>query len=234
MKPTFKRFNGLREENINFDFHIHTNQTDGISTPEEMIQQAKDMNLEAMAFTEHVTHKSDWFPDFEKRIKSLDSNGIKIYVGVETKPLDFRGTLDATEYMLNSDIVVGSVHRYPSYDGGLIPLDDLKRLGQTKAAGIEFDAAMGMLKNSKIDVLGHPFGVYSLYYKDVPEEYLYELFKESLKRKIAIEINTKYIIEIEKVFRLFKEVNPYVSIGSDAHRKEDMCRFFHVIKENLK
>ena len=234
MKPTFKRFNSLIGEDIKFDFHIHTNQTDGISTPEEMIQKAKDLNLEAIAFTEHVTHESDWFPDFKKRIESLDSNDIKIYVGIETKALDFNGTLDATEYMLDSDIVIGSVHRYPSYDGKLIPLENLKMMGQTKVAQIEFNAALGMLKNSRIDVLGHPFGVYSHFYKDMPEEYLFVLFKESLKRKIAIEINTKYIIETEKLFRLFKEVNPYVSIGSDAHKKEDIGRFFHIIKENLK
>lgn len=234
MKPTFRRFNTLREKDVKFDFHIHTDQTDGISTPEEIVQKAKYLNLEAIAFTEHVTHESDWFPDFKKKIKSLDSDDLKIYVGIETKPLDFNGTLDAMEYMLNSDIVIGSVHRYPLYEGGLIPFYNLKMIGQTKAADIEFNAALGMLKNSKIDVLGHPFGVYSLFYKDVPENYLRALFKESLKRKIAIEINTKYFIETKKLFRLLKEVNPYVSIGSDAHKKEDICRSFHIIKENLK
>ncbi len=234
MKPNFKRFNDLREGNIDFDFHIHTNQTDGVSTPEEMIQQAKDLNLKAIAFTEHVTHESNWFLDFKKRIKSLDSGNIKVYVGIETKPLDFSGTLDVMEYMLDSDIVIGSVHRYPSPSGELIPLSDIKLLSQMKAAEIEFNAAMGMLKNSKIDVLGHPFGVYSRFYKNVPEEYLYSLFKESLKRKIAIEVNTKYFIETEKLFRILNEVNPYVSIGSDAHKKEELGRLFHIIKENVK
>ncbi|MDD5086538.1 MAG: 5-formyltetrahydrofolate cyclo-ligase, partial [Candidatus Nanoarchaeia archaeon] len=39
-KPKFKRFNDLRKEDINFDFHMHTNFTDGHSSPEEMVKKA--------------------------------------------------------------------------------------------------------------------------------------------------------------------------------------------------
>lgn len=231
MKPIFKRFNDLRKEDINFDFHIHTNQTDGLSTPEELLEKAKDLELKAIAFTEHVTHESNLFNSFIKRIMSLNPGNLKVFIGIETKVLDFNGTLDATDKMLRSDIVIGSVHRYPS-DKGPIDLKQIKTL--ENADEIEFKLAMGMLKNSPIDVLGHPWGIYSLFHRKLPKTYFKILCRESLKRKIAIEINTKYLIEPHELFNILRDVNPYISIGSDAHKREDIGYLFHIIKDNIK
>ena len=41
MRPIFKKFNDLKPEDIDFNFHIHTNLSDGTSTPEEIIEKAK-------------------------------------------------------------------------------------------------------------------------------------------------------------------------------------------------
>jgi putative hydrolase len=230
MKPSFKKFRELRPEDMKSDFHIHTNQTDGNATPEEIIDKAMELGLNAIAFTEHVTCESTWFQDFEQQIRSLDSGKVKVYVGIETKTLDFNGKLDATEQMLDSDIVIGSVHRYPSSDGELISLEDIKSMNPQKALDIEFNSAMGMLKNSKIDVLGHPLGIYTQFHNNMPEEHLCSLFKESKKRKIAIEINTRYLTDVGGTLRLLEDTNPYVSIGSDAHKKEDVGRSFDIIE----
>lgn len=236
MKPKFKRFNDLRPEDINFDFHIHTNQTDGTSTPEEIIEKGIDLKLKAIAFTEHVNKNSDWFYGFRKRIDALKKNkNIKIFFGIEAKALDFNGTLDATSDMINkSDIVIGVVHRYPDGKGNLIPLNRIKNLGQDKASKTEFRIASGLLENKNIDVLGHPFGVYSKFFNKLPEDYFRRLIANSLKKRIAIEINTKYILERNLFFKLLREGNPYVSIGSNAHNKEEVGRDFNIMKKEIK
>jgi len=237
MKPNFKRFNDLKKEDINFDFHIHTNYTDGHSTPEEIIDKAIQLKLKAIAFTEHVNKTSFWFNEFSERINSLkDNDKLKIFLGIEAKANDFKGTIDATKEMIKkSDIIMGVVHRYPDDKGGLIPLEKIKDLSQDKAAEIEFNLAMGLLENNRdVNVLGHPFGIYSMFFNKLPEDYMKKLMIKALEKNIAIEINTKYLLENKKFFRLLREINPYVSIGSDAHDKEEIAKDFDIIKEEIK
>ena len=237
MKPEFKRFNDLRPEDINFDFHVHTNFTDSHSTPEEIVDKAIILKLKAIAFTEHVNKTSDWFNEFSERIKLLKrNNNLKIFLGIEAKANDFNGNLDATEEMIKkSDIVMGVVHRYPDGKGGLIPIEEIKDLGKEKSAEIEFNLAMGILDNNKdVNVLGHPFGVYSKFFTKLPEDYMRKLMEKAVEKNIAIEINTKYLLENGKFFRLLREINPYVSIGSDAHHIDEIAKDFDIIKEEIK
>jgi perosamine synthetase len=236
-KISFKRFNDLKEEDINFDFHMHTSQTDGENTPEEMIAQAKELNLGSILFSEHVNETTTWYGEFKQKISELreKDSGIKILIGMEAKSIDFEGTLGVPkEAVENSEIIIGSVHRYPDGNGGLIPLEDLPSMGEEKVAEIEFKLAMGILKNKRVDILGHPFGVYSKYFNKFPEEYVRQLMIESLKNKIAFEINTKYVFDNNKFFELLREINPYVSIGSDAHSKKELARSFDLIREEIK
>ncbi|TSC95212.1 MAG: putative hydrolase [Parcubacteria group bacterium Licking1014_1] len=227
MKPIFKKFNDLKAKDINFDFHIHTNQTDGTSTPEEIIRKAIELKLKAIAFTEHVNKNSDWFDDFAVEIDALRNNKkIRIYLGIEAKALDFNGTLDAAGEMIDkSDIVIGVVHRYPN--------KEKKFLVQAKATETEFNLAMGLLKNKSVDVLGHPFGVYSMFYRKIPINYMKQLLIESIKRGKAVEINTKYIVDKNLFFKLLKKINPYVSIGSDAHSERELAKDFTFIRLNV-
>lgn len=236
MKPIFKKFNDLEVRDINFDFHIHTSQTDGASTPEEIVKKAIELKLTAIAFTEHVNKNSNWFDDFASRVGTLKANRkIKVFLGIETKALDFNGAVDATRGMIaRADVVVGVVHRYLSATGGLIPLKEIKSLGRLKAAELEFNLAMGLLKNKDVDVLGHPFGVYSMFHHKLPINYMKRLLVESIKRGKAIEINTKYIVDKNLFFKLLKKINPYVSIGSDAHNKNELARSFNFIKLYIK
>jgi len=235
-KPKFKRFNDLKPEDINFNFHIHTIQTDGLSTPEEFIKEAINLKLKAIAFTEHVNKKSEWFNSFKKRIDVCKKNNrIKIFFGIESKAIDFKGTLDATKKMIeDTDIVIGVVHRYPDGRGGLTSFNAIKNLNFKKAAQIEFKATSGLLGNKNIDILGHPFGVYSRFFNEFPEYYLKKIFIESIKRNIAIEINTKYLLEMKFLLRLFKEINPYVSLGSDAHHIKELNKGFDNLKKGIK
>ncbi len=236
MKPEFKRFNDLKQEDINLDFHIHTNYTDGHSTPEEMVNKAIQLKLNAIAFTEHVNKTSEWFDEFSERINSLKKNkNIEVFLGIEAKALDFSGSLDATEEMIKkSDLVVGVVHRYPDGNGGLIPIQDVKEIGMEKTAETEFRLAMGILDNGNVDVLGHPFGVYSKFFTQLPEDYMRKLMKKAVEKNIAIEVNTKYLLENKKFFRLLGEINPCVSIGSDAHHIDEIAKDFDIIKEEIK
>lgn len=235
LKPKFKRFNDLKAEDINFDFHMHTTQTDGKSTVEEMITQAKKLKLDSIAFTEHANSSTDWFHDFKAHIDELRINEeLDIVIGIEAKSLDFQGSIDVNQNIVdNAEVIIGSVHRYPDGKGGLIELDKILELGAKKAAEIEFNLANGLLQNGQIDILGHPFGVYSKFFDTFPERFMEQLFNLSLKRGIAIEINTCYNINQDNFFSLLRKINPYVSIGSNAHKESEIGRSFNTIKMRL-
>jgi len=46
---------------------------------------------------------------------------------------------------------------------------------------------MGLLENNKdINILGHPFGVYSKFFTKLPEEYMKKLMAKALEKNIAM------------------------------------------------
>ena len=200
-----------------------------------MIAQAKKMKLSSIAFTEHVNSYTDWFYDFQQNIDKLRSKEeMNILIGIEAKAIDFNGTIDAPQDIINkAEIIVGSVHRYPDGKSKLIAIDEIINLGEMKATEIEFRLAIGLLQNNQIDVLGHPFGVYSKFFSIFPYDYMEQLLVESLKRGIAIEINTKYNTKRDKLFKLLKDVDPYISIGSDAHNISEIAKSFNMIKKEI-
>jgi putative hydrolase len=236
-KPTFKRFNDLLPEDVDFDFHMHTDQTDGKHSAAEMISRARELGLTAIAITDHVNRDCPWYQGFGRRIEALrQSEAFMVYLGMEAKALDFEGTLDASDDVLDSaELVVGSVHRYPDGKGGLIPLSDIPSLGAGRAAEIELGLALGLVSNrrNRVDVLGHPFGVFSKFFETVPPEPLEALMRACAESEVAFEISTRYCRDLRGLVELLHRVNPPVSIGSDAHSTSDIARQFPVLKDEI-
>jgi hypothetical protein len=62
---------------MKFDIHVHTNHTDGIATPEEMVKQAAKI-VDGVAITDH-----DTMDGVAKAKKAAKKYGIKFIPGVE-------------------------------------------------------------------------------------------------------------------------------------------------------
>lgn len=226
MKLEFINFNQLKDEDINADLHMHTNQTDGEESIDTIIQTAVHIGLKRIAFTEHVRASTDWFDDFADAVREAASNypTIEVLVGAETKVIDYQGDLDITVDILNkSDIILGSVHSLPDKKGGII---DFSELTPRELAEIEFELAKGILKHSPVDVLSHPGGMYSARYGAFPINYLKELMYYAKVNDKAIECSSKYLKNPYDFLSICSEINPAISIGSDAHRAEEVgnCR----------
>ena len=228
-KLAFRRFKDLTANDINVELQLHTTQTDGKNTIEEMLQTAQSLGLHSIAFTEHVRHETTWFPEFTKDIERLapQFHPLQVFVGCEAKALDTSGGLDvADEVRAQCDIVLGSVHRFPaSHDeSDYLNWDELD---DETFARTEFDLALGLAKYAPIDVLSHPGGMYERKRQRVfPEAYFRELMLTTLGRGIAIEINSSYLRDPDLFLKLCEEINPFVSIGSDAHHVSELgkCR----------
>jgi methylenetetrahydrofolate dehydrogenase (NADP+)/methenyltetrahydrofolate cyclohydrolase len=240
-KPTFKRFNDLKEDDLVFDYHMHTTQTDGKCSAEKMIEKAAQIGLNSIAFTEHVTAESKWVMEYFIRMKDLKKdNPVKIIAGIEAKAVDHDGNIDATEEMIaNADIVIGVVHRYPDGKGGFVSVEDLKEMNNDLAAEIEFKTSLALLENSennRIDVLGHPMGMLLRFKGDMPVGYMKQLMIKAKEKKVAIEINFKYMKDADTrqtFLTMLREINPYVSFGSDAHNIDEIGRGLDTLKKEI-
>jgi putative hydrolase len=236
-KPLFYKFSELTETRLNTEYQIHTDQTDGKASIEELFYSAVNQNLTSMAFTEHVRRDTLWFKDFYHSVKkhSLSYPQINAYVGCESKVLNFTGELDINDEILDhSEIILGSVHRFPS---NLFNGVNMRELPEDEFAQIEYELSLAMIKNAPIDVLAHPGGMYSkIFNKPFPSKYMSELMNATIKRNIAIEINTSYLTDVDGFLQLCEEINPKISIGSDVHQINEMgvCRDVLLSKINFK
>lgn len=199
------------------DFHIHTSYTDGVSSVLAMVQAGIRQRLEALALTEHVRRSSNWLASFWQEVEDVrrEVSNIRVFHGIESKALDFIGTLDADPVMLaRAELVLGAVHRYPDGRGGFY---EWSALSLEDAAEIELRAALGLLTNEQVDVLAHPGGVCNRKFGPFPEPSLREIIATAAKRGIAIEVNAGYCSDVRELLSLCQQYGARVSLGSDAH-----------------
>jgi putative hydrolase len=207
--------------------HVHTNRTDGEAGVDAILRTAVERKLDRIAFTEHVRRGSSWFHEFarEVREKSRAYPQLEVLVGCETKALDASGNLDASDAILaDCDIVLGSVHRFSDGADGFVDTGPLTR---EEFAQLECAWALGLLRSGRIDVLAHPGGMYARRHaSDLPDDLLRRILATSVEREIAVEVNSSYAQDPDRLLNLYDELNPFVSIASDMHRLERLghCR----------
>lgn len=233
-KPRFYRFSELTRENTNRDFQIHTDWTDGEAPVAAVLRRAQDVGLAELAFTEHARATSDYYPAFFREIDGLSaaSEGMTVYRGFEVKVLSPDGRLDISEPMREAaDIVLASVHSFPLDDGSVAPAAKFTR---EEAVEIEFGLARGVIENGAADVLSHAGGMCLRTFGAFPMAYMDDLVGLAAGRDVAFEINAAYHGAILKpLLDTLARHDPLVSIGSDAHRLDDVGSCRDLLREAL-
>ena len=206
----------------NVDYHIHSVYSDGKSTVEEIIDYAERKGLLEIAITDHVWKTSTWVDKYVTEIKKLRKDRIvRVYVGLEAKAINFAGELDITREQRDKiEMLIGVVHRYPVPSFEDYKFLDAKTLTWQRAAEIETEVAINIIKSARPDVLGHPARTYYKFVyprerREFPEELFYEIVRAAKRHNVILEYNSRWsrpwMLEI-----LFSENAPFV-LGSDAH-----------------
>ncbi len=116
------RIPGLVElKDIRGDIHMHTTETDGRASLEEMAEAAKKMGYEYVAITDHskAIAMANGLDEtravaFARHVRELNQNGlgIRVFSGIECDILK-DGMLDlANDALAELDLVIGSVHSH--------------------------------------------------------------------------------------------------------------------------
>ena len=199
---------------IKSDLHMHTNDSDGRNSLEEMLDQAKKSGLEYLAMTNHsqglkIAHGLDAerFSDLNARIEEESTRaGIPALKGVELEIL-MDGSLDLSPNTLDQmDYVLAALHQYVSSDRD-------ENTGRIVKA----------IESGRINALAHPtgrlIGTREMYSIDLDA-----VVEKCIENKVFIEINgfpERSDLPADIVRRVHDSGVSF-ALGSDAHSISDL------------
>ena len=258
------------------DCHSHTYfSPDSSADPEQMVERAIELGLEAYAITDHC-ECNRWFgidyynaepnehdtydfgKDFERsldcitKLKERYSDSINLICGVELgqAPQDFEIADKAVEDD-RLDFVIGSIHELSNHpDFCFINYNSMLRRNIYIMLEDYFKEILKLCKWGKFDVLGHL--TYTLRYikgdyginvdHSIYDDLIAESFKVIIQNSKGIEVNTSGLRQkYGNSFPEYKYIKMYhdlggeiISLGSDAHRVEDLGKGIEECKELVK
>ncbi len=245
-----------------WDQHTHCEFSGDSTAPaRDMVQAAIDAGLEGICFTDHhdIDYPStpdedefdinydEYFPAL-KAVKEEFADRISVHIGVELGLQPHVGEKNAQFMQGKSfDFCIGSVHvirgKDPYYGGFF------DKLGEKEAFRAYFeDTIEGIRAFDGFDVLGH-IGYLVRYAPNKrlnyhPSDYwdlIDIILKTLIEKGKGIECNTSgyrggldCTIPGEEVLKRYKDLGgEIITIGSDAHRPEDVAMRFDVVKPLL-
>ena len=205
----------ISQSDLQGDVHMHTVETDGRNTIEEMVEAAKERGYKYMAITDHSKNLAfaNGLDDKRavehiKRIRAVNDQieGIRIFAGIEVDILA-DGTLDLSDSVLEQmDIVIASVHSH---------------FNQTPAEMTE--RLLKAVQNPNTSLIGHPTGRLLLR-RDAYSFDMDAVLKEAAKKKVAMELNA-YPDRLDLSDRHLKQAKQHgvkIVINTDSHHTSHM------------
>ena len=200
---------------IRGDVHMHTVETDGRNTIEEMAEAARARGYEYMAITDHSKNLAfaNGLTD-ERAIAHIGKiraigktmKGIRILAGIEVDILG-DGSLDLSDSVLEQmDIVIASVH---------------SQFNQDRAAMTE--RLLRAIENPNTSLIGHPTGRLLLR-RDAYQFDLNAVLKAAAAHKVAMELNSyPDRLDLSDVhLRMAKQHGVKIVINTDSHHTSHM------------
>ena len=205
----------IEQTDIRGDVHMHTVETDGRNTIEEMAEAARERGYQYMAITDHSKNLAFANGLTEERalahierIRAVDKQmkGIRIFAGIEVDILG-DGSLDLSDSVLEQmDIVIASVHSQFNLD----------RTAMT-------DRLLKAIANPNTSLIGHPTGR-QLLRREAYQFDVDAVFKAAAKHRVAMELNSyPERLDLNDVhLRMAKQHGLKIVINTDSHHTSHM------------
>src|SRR5579864_5821651 len=210
------RIPGLVElKDIRGDIHMHTTETDGRASLEEMAEAAKKLGYEYVAITDHskAIAMANGLDEaravaFARRVREMNPNdlGIRVFSGLECDILK-DGTLDlAADALAELDVVIGSVHSHMNLEAAEMT-----------------DRLLRALECPHLKVLGHPTGRILLHRDPFPFDFE-RVVTEAVRRGVWLEINASpERLDLNgAMIRTAKSKGAKFTISTDAHHPKHL------------
>jgi DNA polymerase (family 10) len=170
----------ITHADIKGDVHMHTVETDGKNTIEEMAQAAKERGYQYMAITDHSKNLAfanglddkralEHIQRIREANKKID--GIKIFAGIEVDILA-EGDLDLSDDVLaQMDLVIASVHSVFNQESAKMT-----------------ERLIKAIQNPNASIIGHPTGRIQLRRDSYPFD-MHAVLSAAANHKVAMELN---------------------------------------------
>ena len=202
-------------KHIRGDLHMHTTETDGRATLEEMAEAARKHGYEYIAITDHskALAMANGLDEaravaFAKHVRQLNRKGlgIRIFSGLECDILR-DGAMDlANDALAELDLVIGSVHSHMN----------LEAVEMT-------DRLLRALECPHLHILGHPTGRILLHRDPFPFDFE-RVVTEAVRRGVWLEINAspERLDLSGPMIRTAKSKGAKFTISTDAHHPQHL------------
>ncbi|MFL6445040.1 MAG: DNA polymerase/3'-5' exonuclease PolX [Candidatus Sulfotelmatobacter sp.] len=205
----------ITQADLQGDVHMHTVETDGRNTIEEMAEAAKARGYKYMAITDHSKNLAfanglddkravEHIHRIREAAKKID--GITIFAGIEVDILA-EGDLDlSNDVLAQMDIVIASVHSVFNMESA--------RMTERLIKAIE---------NPNTSLIGHPTGRIQLRRDSYPFD-MHAVLTAAAKHKVAMELNA-YPDRLDlndNNLRQAKQHGVKIVINTDSHHTSHM------------
>jgi DNA polymerase (family X) len=219
----------LELSDIRGDVHMHTVETDGRNTIEEMAAAAQARGYQYMAITDHSKNLAfangltderallhiEKIRGVEKAMNEKNKEGIRIFAGIEVDILG-DGALDLSDSVLEQmDIVIASVHSLFNQDRDAMTERLLKAVS-----------------NPNTSILGHPTGR-QLLRRDAYAFDLDAVLKAAARHRVAMELNSyPERLDLSDVnLRLAKLHGVKIVVNTDSHHTSHMEKIHYGVTQ---
>jgi DNA polymerase (family 10) len=205
----------ITQQDIKGDVHMHTVETDGRNTIEELAEGATERGYKYIAITDHSKNLAfaNGLDDTRavahiKRIREVSdrATGIKIFAGIEVDILA-DGKLDLSDDVLaQMDVVIASVHSHFQQ-----PPEEMT------------DRLLKALENKHVSILGHPTGR-QLLRRDAYQFNIDAILNAAARNKVAMEHNAyPERLDLNDIhLRMARERGVRIVINTDTHHVSHM------------
>ena len=205
----------ITQEDLQGDVHMHTVETDGRNTIEEMAEAAKARGYQYLAITDHSKNLAfanglddNRAVEHIQRIRDVGKkiDGITIFAGIEVDILA-DGDLDlSNDVLAQMDVVIASVHSVFNQE----PAKMTERL-------------LKAIENPNTSILGHPTGRIQLRREGYQFD-MHTVLTAAAKHKVAMELNAyPDRLDLNDVhLRQAKQHGVKIVINTDAHHTSHM------------
>ena len=172
--------NLIMQKDLQGDVHMHTIETDGRNTIEEMAEAARERGYKYMAITDHSKNLAfanglddkravEHIARIREANKKFD--GIRIFAGIEVDILP-DGDLDLSDDVLaQMDLVIASVHSVFNQESAKMT-----------------ERLIKAIENPNTSIIGHPTGRIQLRRDSYPFD-MHAVLTAAAKHKVAMELN---------------------------------------------
>jgi len=198
------------------DLHMHTTESDGRATLEEMAEAARQRGYQYIAITDHskalsMTNGLDEkrVVEFARRVREINRSGlgIRVFSGIECDILK-DGAMDlADDALAELDLVIGSVHSHMNQES-----DEMT--GRLLRA----------LECPYLRIVGHPTGRILLHRDPFPFDFD-RVVAEAARRGVWLEINASpERLDLDgTLIRTAKTKGAKFTVSTDAHHPQQLA-----------